>query len=122
MYHDGRECAVGEVVAEYSLLEASENQLFSEAHLQSLGSEDLKTFPTLYILYSHLSLCSLSLLEKCSKSSSLHAPTFRSQEVFAVRLEAKSLLESLLVSRHPRIHKPVSLSADAQNLQGCGGG
>ena len=69
------------------------------------GTLSLSTFPTLYILYSHLSLTSLSLLKKCSKSSSLHAPTFRSQEGFAVRLEAKSLLESLL-SLQAHTHTP----------------
>ena len=52
------------------------------------GEEELRGISHAPILNYH----PLSLLEKCSKSSSLHAATFRSQEGFAERLEAKSLL------------------------------
>ena len=51
-----------------------ENQRLSEAHPQSLGTEDLKTLPDALNCPSALSLSLLSLSSKSSKSSSLHAP------------------------------------------------
>ena len=63
-----RECSITAervqwmVCAELKSSKSSENQLFSEAHLQSLGTEDLKTSPHALYLFFHLSLSfSLSL-------------------------------------------------------------
>ena len=67
------------------------------------GEEELRGISLAHILNYHPLSLSLSLLEKSSKSSSLHAPTFRRQEGFAERLEAKSLLESLLSLQAPHI-------------------
>ena len=58
--------------------------------------EELRDIPHAIYWNSHPLFVSLSLSEKSSKSSTLHAPIFRSQEEIAEHLEAESLLESLL--------------------------
>ena len=70
----------------YWFLRNSQLRLLEE----SLGRRRVEGYFSRTYIELTLSLSfSLSLSEKYSKSSSLHAPTFRSQEGFAVRLEAK---------------------------------